>query len=930
MGELWFKLAIGRGQESPAIVGPPEGALVQSGTRLNHYEIVAPLGEGGMGRVYRATDTRLRRQVAIKVLPPELAGDAERLARLEREAQVLAQLEHPNVAAVYGLEEATVEGHAERFLVMQLAEGQTLAERLESGAVPVDEAVEIARRVALGLEAAHARGIVHRDLKPANIMLGSAGDVKLLDFGLAKALGVDREHGTDKDVAESPTMMAVTGAGVILGTAPYMSPEQARGKAVDRRADLWALGCVLYEMLAGRRAFDGETATDVIAKVVQSEPEWAALPPEVPAAIRRLLARCLAKNADARLRDAGDVALLLGEGLATGPGAGTGPPAVAGRSKATRMVPWTIAAAAVLLAALAWLMPSGADSPTGPERFSVSIAESSGVPVVDYMGANSLAGLALSPDGRQLAFVGHDGTQGSLWVQQLGEFEPVEIPGSFDAIAPFFSPDNRQLGFVAAGNLWRVALPGGVPVAVASASNLTEGATWTEGGSIVFTRSYADPLSLVDVGSGETRGLTKLDVAAGEASHRWPHALPGGRAVLFVVKTTTMESLDQGRIAVADLETGEHRVVLDGGTRPAYLESGHLVFARDGNLYAAPFDLDRLEVTGAPVQVLDGLVTDSSTGNAHYAVTRLGVLAYIPGGAMAASRQIWHVSPGEVPVELPLEAANYSVGDLAPDGRRLLVGLAAANDKLWVVDLATGSRTRLVGGPGNDQPGVFSADGRWVVFASDRQGGYVRPHRVPVDGSAEPELILDDGTWGPLGRLAREAGLLGYESRSSEGNSDAYVLPVDSSGALVGEPRLVAGGVGDQGEVAPSPDGTLVAYTSTEAGDRAVYVVAPESGNRLRLTRSTSASPVWDRTGTVLFYESDGRIFRVPLRSAATLSFGEPELVADNLDYSTFTLAADGRSLLAAGDEEREVRRRDIRIDLAWGRTVTRIAAVDR
>jgi len=893
---------------------------LQTGTRLNHYEIVAPLGEGGMGQVYRAEDTRLKRQVAIKVLPPEVAADPDRLARLEREAQVLAQLEHPNVAGVYGLEEAEVEGRTERFLVMQLAEGETLADRLSAGALPVDEAVGIARQIALGLEAAHARGIVHRDLKPANVMLGPTGEVKILDFGLAKAFVADDDtRRFSADLTASPTVMAATAAGVIMGTAPYMSPEQARGKPVDRRTDLWALGCVLYEMLAGKRAFDGETATDVIASVVQREPDWDALPATAPATLRRLIRHCLAKEAAGRLRDGGDAALLLGESL----DADEAVDAERASTNRSPLVPWIVAAASVLVALAALWLRSGPDASETPARFSVVIPDDLGVPTLQYQEAQSLATLALSPDADRIAYVAHDGSDARLMVQRLGEFEATTLPGTLGAIAPFFGPGGRSLAFFSGPTLWRIDLPGGVPRDIAPASPFAEGGTWTDDDRIVFTASYADPLSIVPAGGdGEVRALTRLDTAANEVSHRWPHALPGNRGVLFVAKSSLMESLDEGRIAVVGLDGGEHRILIDGGTRPGYLSSGHIVFARDGALYAVPFDLDSLEVTGAPTPVLEGVTTSGQTGNAFYTATLEGALAYISGGSTAVEAQVVRRTPGQPAQPTTLPRSNFNPSSVSPDGRRLLGGRAAANDKLWVADLVVGTLTRLTSGIGNDQPGPWSPNGRWAIFSSDRAGGLRQMYRMPADGSAEPELMVERARSSYPGRVAREAGLIGYDMLTESSGFDAFVLPIDPDGAPTGEPILVAGGPGYQGEVAPSPDGDLVAYTSSESGESAIYVMSHATGNRARVTRTSGRGAAWLDDGRRLVYLEDRTLMIVDVLDKQALTFGDPEALGENTSSFGYAVDVDGRSLLVGDVADTLESRSEIRIDLAWGRHV--------
>jgi serine/threonine-protein kinase len=901
---------------------------VQPGTRLNHYEILAALGEGGMGQVYRAADTRLKRDVAIKVLPPELAADPDRLARLEREAQVLAQLEHPNVAAVYGLEEAEVDGRTERFLVMQLAEGETLEARLSGGALPVDDAVGIAVQVAVGLEAAHARGIVHRDLKPANVILGPTGVVTIVDFGLAKAVdgdGLGTASGTD--LTASPTILAATGAGVIMGTAPYMSPEQARGKPVDRRTDLWALGCLLHEMLAGTRAFGGDTATDVIARILQSEPDESALPAGLPAAVRRVLRLCLAKEPSFRLRDAGDAAVLLRQ--ADEPGSDS---AASSTGRGT-LVPWLVAAVAVIAAIAIPMLRPAPDADGRPERFAATLPMGLGIPTFFYGTSASLAGLTLSPDGTRLVVVGHDGQAGRLYLQRIGDFEATELPRTPAAIAPFFSPGGDQVAFLDNESLQTIVLPGGVPTPLARVAIGAVGGTWSESGEILFASSYASPLWIMDAGGGEPRALTRIDAEAGEASHRWPHALPGGEHVLFVIKTTTMTSLDEARIAIADLETGTHRVLLDGGSRPSYLDSGHIVFARAGRLYAVAFDLATRELAGAPAEVLSGVLTRGMTGNAFYTVNRSGQLAYVAGdgGDQGFQAEFTWVRPGEAPESAGFERGDYTVADIASDGRRVMVQKAAANDKIWVADLVGNGVTQLSSGPGNDFPGVWSPDGRWAVFASDRAGGSYQMYRAAADGSTEPALLIEGMTGFSMPHsLSAEAGLLGFAADPDQGGDlDAFVVPIDAAAQQVGEPVLIAGGEGHQGGAAPAPRGGLVAYTSDESGETAVYVMSTATGGRVRVTRTPASEPKWSPDGRRLYYGADRRIFAVDVVDAEALEFTAPRAIATDRPYVGYAIHPDGRVLGSAVDDYHNARR-EIRVDLGWGRHVIEVTAAQR
>jgi hypothetical protein len=631
------------------------------GSRLGPYEIQAAIGAGGMGEVYRARDTRLHRDVAVKVLPDAFAADPDRLARFEREAQLLASLNHPNIAAIHGLEES---GGA-RALVLEFVDGPTLADRLAEGPLPIDEALRTARQIAGALEAAHDIGIVHRDLKPANIKLRSDGTVKVLDFGLAKAL----EHAPASAPSLAPTVTSpamVTGAGVILGTAAYMSPEQARGRPVDKRTDIWAFGCVLYEMLTGRRAFDGPEVTDVLARILEREPDFTALPSQAPEAIQRLLRRCLQKDRSERLRDVADARMEIDEARATG-----GTPAMPARPPSPiAAVRWGAAGFAVIIAvATGWYLalrqpPAGAQVPAA----HVQIALPPGVHVAVE---TEHPALALSPDGFQIVFVGDDGSRRQLYVRELAAPEVRILPGTAGAASPFYSPDGAWIGLFQGGLLKKVSPAGGVPVAAHASTGTTvnRGATWIANDSIVFAQSPNSGLSLGSVADERLHGIQEWTwITDNTLPYAWPHALPGGDYVLFT--DNSGGSLDDARVAILSLSTKEVRTVVNGGTNPRYSPTGHVLFVRSRGLYSVPFNLQRGEPTGPERLLLRDLITGPN-GAAQFTVAASGTLAYVAGSATPAEDElVWIDRTGNVQTVLD-DGRTYEDPRLSPDGGRL-------------------------------------------------------------------------------------------------------------------------------------------------------------------------------------------------------------------------------------------------------------------
>jgi serine/threonine-protein kinase len=593
------------------------------GKTLSHYKVLEKIGQGGMGEVYRAEDTNLDREVAIKVLPEQFTKDPQRLARFEREAKLLAQLNHPNIAAIYGLEEAD----GVRFLALELVPGETLQERVAKGPVPVEEALEVCRQIAEGVEAAHEKGVIHRDLKPANVKVTPNGKVKILDFGLAKAFEAETPV---TDISQSPTLTEeMTRAGVILGTAAYMSPEQAKDKPVDKRADVFAFGAVLYELLTGKRAFEGETITETIAAVLKSEPDWEKLPSDTPWRIKELLDDCLQKEAHDRSHDISHTRIQIKKALKEP--ATASPTGVSSRVQSPawrKAVPWSIAAVALVIAGVAVWNLTPSSIPASLTTFALNLPSSDRFTTLGH------EVLALSPDGTRLVYsVAND----QLYLREMDQLESQPIPGTQGADGPFFSPGGQWVGFTA-GALKKVSITGGAPVTLSDDVNI-HGASWGADDTIIFAPNSGNRgLFRISAAGRDPVALTTPDPNKSETAHSWPQILPGGQAVLFTVWTGGI--WDDARIVVEQIEERERRVLIEGGTHAQYVPTGHLVYSRANTLMAVPFDLARLEITGSPLPVVVGVWQGAVSGVAQFAFSDLGSLVYVPGSSAAAERTL--------------------------------------------------------------------------------------------------------------------------------------------------------------------------------------------------------------------------------------------------------------------------------------------------
>ncbi|HLJ77851.1 MAG TPA: protein kinase [Acidobacteriaceae bacterium] len=859
----------GTGSASP---DPPQ--------QIGPYQVLARIGEGGMGVVYRAHDTRLNRDVALKVLPPAFAEDPSRMARFEREAQLLASLNHPRIAAIYGLEESGTT----RALVMELVEGPTLAEGIgrSSGsarpragsaspaqaagsgsgskksaagggtqshghraALALDEALPIAHQIAEALEYAHEHGIVHRDLKPANIKVTPDGDVKVLDFGLAKAM-VSEEGSAE--MANSPTLsLAMTEAGFIMGTAAYMAPEQARGKQVDRRADIWAFGCVLYEMLTGQKAFEGETVSDVLASVIRGEPDWSALPGDTPAEVRKLIRHCLAKDPKQRLQAIGDARIAIEEAV-SGTDQESAVPSnqAAGSTHSTllrRGLPWGLGVTAVVFAAAtAWLAFAPRPEPS-VVRFSVSRPEN----LVNF------GDLSVSPDGHNLAFVGSSGSSQSslLWVRALDSMSPRPLPGTEDASMPFWSADSRWIGYQANGKLQKIAVSGGPPVTICDVRNLTlpnpdhhTTGSWNRDGVILFSNTggiYRVP----DAGGTPTLVVAQ-DAARNESGLALPEFLPDGRHFLVEV----IANSDGRRIAMGSLDSKSLVDLTPASSHALYASPGYLFYLDQTTLMARPFDARALRFTGPPSPLAQNVGQFTGPDYGYFSVSAAGVLAYqtVPD---AGNQMAWFDRSGHN-LGIAGQPNIYSSPAISPDGGRLAVAVGEhGKADIWVYDLKRGTASRLTFNPAYDVNPVWSQDGRRILFTSDRRGSWDIYQKAanglettqPVFQSAGQNKALDDVT--SDGRYAL------YDTADGSAGTQLWVLPL--SGDRKPFPFVQGNFGATSGQF--SPNGRYVAYTSNETGRNEVYVQTfPQPTGRWEISTAGGAEPMWRRDGKELFY----------------------------------------------------------------------------
>ena len=855
---------------------------LEVGSRLGHYDVTALIGEGGMGQVYQATDTKLNRQVALKILPEAFAADPDRLARFQREAQVLASLNHPGIAAIYGIEESD----DTRALVLELVEGPTLADRIAQGPIPVDEALPVAKQIAEALEAAHEAGVIHRDLKPANIKVKPDGTVKVLDFGLAKAL----DTAPEEDPSQSPTLTAAaTQMGVIMGTAAYMSPEQARGKPVDKRADIWAFGAVLFEMLTGTKPFPGDDVTQTLARVVEREPDWDVLPDDLSPVLTTYLRRCLEKEPKQRIPDIADMRLVMAGAFETAVTSENEPASAPRIPVWQRPIPLATAAMGIAVTAsmAVWMMMRPVAPPPGlVSRFSLPLA------VDQIFTGLSRPLVAISPDGSQIVYVAND----SLWLRRVDQLQAIQLPGTEGAQAPFFSADGQSIGFWSASQLKKVAVSGGATVALAEGVANIRGASWGADNTILY--GQAEGIMQVSGGGGTPELL--IPVGDGEAIHG-PQMLPGGEWVLFTVRAA-QALWDEAQVVVQSVTTGDRRVLIDGGQDGRYLPTGHLVYGLQNVLLAVPFDVGSRAVTGGPVPLVDGVrLATGGQGTAQFSVSATGSLAYVPGSREGDTvvTLTWVTRDGEEEM-ISAPARAYGRPRVSPDGTRVAVDINDdGNRDIWIWDLARETLTQLTFDEANDNYPLWTPDAARILFTSSRDGGGL--FWKAADGTGQVERIKD----GPLRPYAwTEDGELVFEQAydigvlAPEGERTVQILLDEETRA--GEPSL-------------SPDGRWLAYYAIDR-DPNIYVRQfPSLDGLWKVSSDYGVQPVWARNGRELFYNGGTDLMMARIETDPTFSRQTPEPLFSMSGYALSAGPDDARMWDLAPDGDRFVFRKPTR-----------------
>ncbi|HVS88108.1 MAG TPA: protein kinase [Candidatus Acidoferrum sp.] len=877
-----------------------------AGSKLGPYEIVAPLGAGGMGEVYRARDTRLDRTVAIKVLPQHLADTPEARQRFEREARAVSALNHPHICTLHdvGSQDGT------EYLVMEYLEGATLAARLEKGPLPLAQVLQYGIQIADALDKAHRSSIVHRDLKPGNIMLTKSG-AKLLDFGLAKAV-VPLASGVTLTAAVTRTT-PVTQQGTIVGTFQYMSPEQVEGKEVDGRSDIFSFGAVLYEMVTGRRAFPGKSQLSVASAILEKEPEpISALQPMTPPALERTVKRCLAKEPDDRWQTARDLELEL-KWIAEGGSQVTSAPTAAAKGIRARWrgaLLWGVVSlflAAITGLAIWNLKPS---PPRPVSRFVIALPPGQRLAKLDQ------PAMALSPDGNHLAYVAIQGGTQQLYLRAMDSLEASPLPGTEGASEPFFSPDDQWLGFFAGGKLKKVSVSGGAALTLGDAAN-PQGASWGSQGIIAFAPTQTSPLQQVSEAGGAPQPLTRLE--KGEVAHRWPEFLPGGKAVLFAASTAGFNWAN-APVAVQSVGTGERRNLIAGGTQPRYVASGHLIYAQGGSLTAVPFDPQRLAITGAAVPVVESVLQSRISGAAQYSFSATGSLVYVPGGVQAdQSRLAWVSRTGaEQPVAAPARA--YLFPRLSPDGRRVAVAIEEQEAQIWLYDLSRETLTRFTfEGNANLNP-AWTPDGKRIAFQSIREGAPNIFWQL-ADGSGGLERLTTSEqthvpvSWSPDGQL------LAFIEVNRTTGWDIWVLRLGDRKAQPFLRTLF-------NESAPrfSPDGRWLAYISNESGRYEIYVQPyPGPGGKWQISTEGGTEPAWNPNGRELFYRSGDKMMAVDIATQPGFTAGKPRVLFEGRYEPTpatspnYDVSPDGqRFLMLKSAEAGEAAPTQIYVVLNW------------
>ena len=856
---------------------------LEPGLQLLHYRLAEKIGEGGMGVVWLARDTSLDRDVAIKVLPAALAGEPERMARFEREARMLASLDHPNIAAVYGLHESD----GTRFIAMEYIPGEDLAERLVRGPLSIEDTIDIAGQVAEALEAAHEQGVIHRDLKPANIKRTPDGKIKVLDLGLAKALATETS-GDAPSVSLSPTVTSAgTVAGTLLGTAGYMSPEQAKGRVVDRRTDIWAFGVVVHEMLTGRKLFEAETISETLAAVLRDEVCLDDLPTETPAALVQVLNRCLDRDPRSRLRDIGEARIALSSDAPTAIVATTEAAQVVAPAAGRRLLPWILVAALAIVAAVGWWSAS-----SRPDENNELLSLVATFPPDNLeLPPNQMELMALSPDGTTLAVILEKDSESQLYTRALNGTDFEVMPGTKGAVTPFFSPDSRWIGFFADSQLKKIPIGGGTPVTVCDSLGNNRGATWGTDDIITFSPHFNRPLMRVPGFGGVPTELTTVDVDDGERTHRWPQAVPDEDLILFTVGTMdSPESYDEARIDAIRLSTGERKTILERASMARYVPTGHLIFGREGFLFAVPFDIDRLEALGNPVPVMENVSGMRASGVVHAGVANNGLLAYVAGASRTRERRlVWRdIDGGKQP--LPVPVGGYDNPRVSPDRTRVAMQIGGANNfDIWVLQLEQETLTRLTFEGDNTNP-VWSPDGRNIAFGSIRDNALVTTYFKAANGSGRAERMLSPEK---LKEREEGSGQILPTDWSPDGSTlfVEYVNTLGSNlGAIVdGEFEIILETPALENGASLSPNEKWLVYQSDETGEIQIFVRSRDgSGGKWLVSTDGGNRPTWSQDGKKIYYRRQRTLQVASIEeSGGSLKIGRPQTLFDDIESIT-------------------------------------------
>ncbi len=883
------------------------------GTTISHYKVLEKIGQGGMGEVYRAEDTNLSREVAIKVLPEQFTKDPQRLARFEREAKLLASLNHPNIAAIYGFEEAD----DVRFLALELVPGETLQERVAKGPVPVEEALEVCRQIAEGVEAAHEKGVIHRDLKPANVKVTPEGKVKILDFGLAKAFEEDTPV---TDISQSPTLTEeMTRAGVILGTAAYMSPEQAKGEPVDKRADIFAFGCVLYELLTGKRAFEGETITETLGAIIHKEPDWVALPGATPWRIKELLDDCLQKEAHDRLHDMANVRIQIKKALKEPV---TASPTELASATQPGQQRWTLTVGLVVLGAVvAVLVTWSLIQPSSPEQSLNRFVIRPSPPVV--LASTNAKEVAISPDGRQLVYMGVEEGGSQLYLRSLDDFVDRPIPGTENpGLMVFFSPDGKSIGFFAEGKLKKTSLAGGSPITLCDAPTGRRGGDWFEDTIVLAaTLGSGQGLYRVSANGGEPEMLAIPNLDEGEQAYALPDFLPDGKNLLFtIVSSTGIQT------ALLSLETGERKVVLENARQASYLPTGHLIYeqAVTGNLMVVPFDLAALEVTGDSVQVVQGVSTDPNTV-VDYAISDNGTLVYIP--STSTDRTLVWVDRAGQEEPLAAEPQGYQFPRISPDGSRLAISVSeSGGEDVWIYDLEREILTRLTFDPATDHNPLWTPDGQRIVFDSGRDGSVHNLYWKAADGTGQVERLTTSPNYTGVYSFSPDGKSLVHREAGTTSQWNLHVLSME--GERTSQPLFDSEFA--ERSAAISPNGRFIAYESNESGQFEIYVrpFPNVDDGKWQISRDGGTGPVWAPRGQELFYRHGEAMMVVGIETEPTFTAGSPVGMFTGRytmagGFVNYDISADGQQFLMIKEEEGQ--QDQINVVLNWFEELKRL-----